>query len=61
MTDLGAFAAVNEVYATFFEAEPPARGGDRRGSAARRARSVEIDAIVAVGNRRPREVRALGG
>jgi 2-iminobutanoate/2-iminopropanoate deaminase len=47
MTDLGAFASVNEVYATFFEADPPARvaievAGLPRGSL------VEIDAVVAL-------------
>jgi 2-iminobutanoate/2-iminopropanoate deaminase len=47
MTDLGAFVAVNEVYATFFEADPPARvavevAGLPRGSL------VEIDAVVAL-------------
>lgn len=45
MTDLGAFAEVNEVYATFFAAEPPARvtvGVARLPQGAQ----VEIDAIV---------------
>lgn len=47
MTDLGRFAEVNEVYAKFFDEEPPARvtvevAGLPRGA------QVEIDAIVAV-------------
>ncbi len=46
MTDLGRFAEVNEVYAAFFDDEPPARvtvevAGLPRGA------QVEIDAIVA--------------
>ena len=47
MTDLGEFAAVNEVYASFFAAEPPARvtvGVAQLPKAA----YVEIDAIVAL-------------
>jgi 2-iminobutanoate/2-iminopropanoate deaminase len=47
MTDLGAFTEVNEVYATFFPAEPPARvtvGVARLPKGAQ----VEIDAIVAL-------------
>jgi 2-iminobutanoate/2-iminopropanoate deaminase len=48
MTDLARFAEVNEVYAAFFDEEPPARvtvevAGLPRGA------QVEIDAIVAVG------------
>jgi 2-iminobutanoate/2-iminopropanoate deaminase len=47
MTDLDDFAAVNEVYASFFSADPPARvtvevTGLPKGA------QVEIDAIVAV-------------
>jgi 2-iminobutanoate/2-iminopropanoate deaminase len=48
MTDLGAFAEVNEVYATFFAADPPARvaiGVARLPKGAQ----VEIDAIIACG------------
>lgn len=46
MTDLGRFAEVNEVYAAFFDDQPPARvtvevAGLPRGA------QVEIDAIVA--------------
>jgi 2-iminobutanoate/2-iminopropanoate deaminase len=47
MTDLGAFAAVNEVYATFFGAEPPARVTVGVVALPRGAQ-VEIDAIVAL-------------
>jgi 2-iminobutanoate/2-iminopropanoate deaminase len=48
MTDLGAFAAVNEVYATFFEgAEPPARVAVGVAALPKGAQ-VEIDAIVAL-------------
>jgi 2-iminobutanoate/2-iminopropanoate deaminase len=47
MTDLGAFAEVNEVYGSFFPQDPPARvavgvAGLPRGA------QVEIDAIVAL-------------
>jgi 2-iminobutanoate/2-iminopropanoate deaminase len=47
MTDLGAFAEVNEAYGAYFEADPPARvaigvAGLPRGA------EVEIDAIVAL-------------
>ena len=46
-TELEAFAEINEVYATFFEAEPPARV--TVGVAALPAgATVEIDAIVAM-------------
>jgi 2-iminobutanoate/2-iminopropanoate deaminase len=48
MTDLAAFAAVNEVYATFFEgAEPPARVAIGVAALPKGAQ-VEIDAIVAL-------------
>jgi 2-iminobutanoate/2-iminopropanoate deaminase len=48
MTDLGAFAAVNEVYARFFEgADPPARVAVGVAALPRGAQ-VEIDAIVSV-------------
>ena len=44
MTDLDAFADVNDVYATFFEADPPARvtvgvAALPRGAASRSTRS----------------------
>lgn len=47
MTDLGAFAEVNEVYAGFFPAEPPARVAIGV-SALPKGAQVEIDAIVAL-------------
>jgi 2-iminobutanoate/2-iminopropanoate deaminase len=47
LTDMSAFAAVNEVYASFFESDPPARV--TLGVAALpRGAQVEIDAIVAL-------------
>jgi 2-iminobutanoate/2-iminopropanoate deaminase len=47
VTDMGAFAAVNEVYATFFETDPPARV--TIGVAALpKAAQVEIAAVVAL-------------
>ena len=48
MTDLGAFAEVNEVYGSFFGADPPARAAVEV-SALPRGVQVEIDAIVARG------------
>jgi len=47
LTDMGSFAAVNEVYESFFESDPPARvaiavAGLPRGAL------VEIDAVVAL-------------
>ena len=47
LTDMGAFASVNEVYESFFESDPPARvaiavAGLPRGAL------VEIDAVVAL-------------
>jgi 2-iminobutanoate/2-iminopropanoate deaminase len=47
LTDMGAFAQVNEVYESFFESDPPARvaiavAGLPRGAL------VEIDAVVAL-------------
>jgi len=47
LTDMGTFAAVNEVYESFFESDPPARvaiavAGLPRGAL------VEIDAVVAL-------------
>jgi 2-iminobutanoate/2-iminopropanoate deaminase len=47
MTDLGQFAAVNEVYGTFFAADPPARVTVGVAQLPKGA-LVEIDAIVAV-------------
>jgi 2-iminobutanoate/2-iminopropanoate deaminase len=47
MTDLSAFAAVNEVYASFFEASPPARVAVGV-AALPRAAQVEMDAVVAL-------------
>jgi 2-iminobutanoate/2-iminopropanoate deaminase len=47
MTDLGAFAEVNEVYATFFAAEPPARVAIGVAALPKGAQ-VEIDAVVAL-------------
>ena len=47
MIDLGAFAAVNEVYASFFEADPPARVAVGV-SALQKGAQVEIDAVVAL-------------
>jgi 2-iminobutanoate/2-iminopropanoate deaminase len=48
MTDLVAFAEVNEVYATFFAQDPPARVAVGVAALPRGAQ-VEIDAIVALG------------
>jgi 2-iminobutanoate/2-iminopropanoate deaminase len=47
MTDLSAFAEVNEVYGTFFGADPPARVAVGVAQLPRGA-YVEIDAIVAL-------------
>ena len=47
MTDLSAFAAVNEVYAEFFPSEPPARAAVGV-SALPKGAQVEIDAIVSL-------------
>jgi 2-iminobutanoate/2-iminopropanoate deaminase len=47
MTDLGAFAEVNEVYGEFFDAAPPARVAVGVAALPRGA-YVEIDAIVAL-------------
>ncbi len=47
MTDLGGFAEVNEAYAAFFEAEPPARVTIGVAALPKGAQ-VEIDAIVAL-------------
>jgi len=47
MTDLGAFGAVNEAYAEFFTADPPARVAIGVSELPRGAQ-VEIDAVVAL-------------
>jgi 2-iminobutanoate/2-iminopropanoate deaminase len=47
MTDLGEFAAVNEVYASFFPTDPPARVAIGVAALPKGAQ-VEIDAIVAL-------------
>jgi 2-iminobutanoate/2-iminopropanoate deaminase len=47
MTDLSAFAAVNEVYGSFFEADPPARVAVGVAALPRGAQ-VEMDAVVAL-------------
>jgi len=47
MTDLSAFAEVNEVYGRFFDADPPARVAIGV-SALPKGAQVEIDAIVAL-------------
>jgi 2-iminobutanoate/2-iminopropanoate deaminase len=47
MTDLAAFAEVNEVYASFFDAAPPARVAIGVAALPRGAQ-VEIDAVVAL-------------
>jgi 2-iminobutanoate/2-iminopropanoate deaminase len=49
MTDLSAFAEVNDIYASYFGAEPPARVTVGVAQLPRGA-FVEIDAIVAVGD-----------
>jgi 2-iminobutanoate/2-iminopropanoate deaminase len=46
-TDLGAFAEINDVYATFFASEPPARAAVGVAALPKGA-LVEIDAIVAL-------------
>lgn len=47
LIDMGAFSAVNEVYASFFESDPPARVAVGVAALPRGAQ-VEIDAIVAL-------------
>jgi 2-iminobutanoate/2-iminopropanoate deaminase len=47
MTDLGVFAEVNEVYGTFFPADPPARVAIGVAALPRGAQ-VEIDAVVSL-------------
>jgi 2-iminobutanoate/2-iminopropanoate deaminase len=48
LTDMSAFAEVNEVYAGFFAADPPARVAIGVAALPKGAQ-VEIDAVVAVG------------
>jgi len=48
LTDMGAFGEVNEVYGSFFAADPPARVAIGVASLPRGGQ-VEIDAVVAVG------------
>ena len=47
MTDMNAFASVNEVYGSFFECDPPARVAIGVAALPRGAQ-VEIDAVVAL-------------
>ncbi len=47
LTDMSAFVAVNEVYASFFESDPPARVAIGVAALPRGAQ-VEIDAVVAL-------------
>jgi len=47
MTDLTAFAEVNDVYATYFESDPPARVTVGVAALPQGA-DVEIDAVVAL-------------
>jgi 2-iminobutanoate/2-iminopropanoate deaminase len=47
LTDMNAFAAVNEVYGSFFESDPPARVAIGVAALPRGA-NVEIDAVVAI-------------
>ena len=49
LTDMSTFAEVNEVYASFFESSPPARVAIGVAALPLGA-SVEIDAVVAVGD-----------
>ena len=48
LTDINAFVEVNEVYASFFKSDPPARVA-LAVAALPRGAQVEIDAVVAVG------------
>jgi 2-iminobutanoate/2-iminopropanoate deaminase len=48
LTEMSSFAAVNEVYGSFFENDPPARVAIGVSALPRGAR-VEIDAVVALG------------
>jgi len=54
MTDLGRFGEVNEVYAAFFDEDPPARVTVGVAALPRGA-AVEIDAVVATGQAGPLE------
>ena len=47
LTDMASFSAVNEVYASFFESDPPARVAVAV-SALPKGAKVEIDAVVAL-------------
>ncbi len=47
LTDMGSFAAVNDVYQSFFEHDPPARVAIGVAALPRGAK-VEIDAVVAI-------------
>jgi 2-iminobutanoate/2-iminopropanoate deaminase len=47
LTDMSSFAAVNEVYSSFFESDPPARVAIGVAALPRGAQ-VEIDAVVAL-------------
>lgn len=47
LTDMSAFASVNEVYSSFFESDPPARVAIGVAALPRGAQ-VEIDAVVAL-------------
>jgi 2-iminobutanoate/2-iminopropanoate deaminase len=49
LTDMSAFTAVNEVYASFFESSPPARVAVGV-SALPKGAQVEMDAVVALGD-----------
>ncbi len=47
LTDMGSFSSVNDVYASFFESDPPARVAIGV-SALPRGAQVEMDAVVAL-------------
>ena len=47
LTDMGAFAEVNEVYASFFESDPPARVAIGVAALPKGAQ-VEVAAVVAL-------------
>jgi 2-iminobutanoate/2-iminopropanoate deaminase len=49
LTDMSAFAAVNEVYASFFESSPPARVAVGVAALPKGAQ-VEMDAVIALGD-----------
>jgi 2-iminobutanoate/2-iminopropanoate deaminase len=49
MTDMGAFASVNEVYGSFFESSPPARVAIGVAALPKGAQ-VEMDAVIALGD-----------